>query len=458
MRGLRCDHSLTTAVLLAGGMHLAGATALSANDPRLANPRAGEHQSSGSPQENEWPHHRTFAQPSFQPDFAAMTAALEAEPEPQLAPSASAQPSATAQPRPNPVAAKPAAAVPPTAATSSSPTPKLRLETNWPKTIPDAKAEAEAAARAENDPTDSYSAQEIADAKAHCTAIMAGIDAVAVPEEPIRRGNCGTPVPFQLISIGRSPQVALSPPAIVTCEMVAALATWIKTDVQPAARRHLGSPIAKIETMSSYSCRNAYGRKRANLSEHGRANALDIRSFITATQTENDVLAHWGPTARDVRAQVAAAKAATEKAAAEQAMAAAKVNRPAAPGTTQQPDGPSVAGAVGTMIGSVPDLAARLPGARTRDSNSALGLNPPSRLGGPKSNDKAAAVPAAPRAKTDGKSAEANPTGRTQFLRDIHTGACRIFGTTLGPEANEAHRNHFHVDMAERPNGGRFCE
>ena len=23
-------------------------------------------------------------------------------------------------------------------------------------------------------------------------------------------------------------------------------------------------------------------------------------------------------------------------------------------------------------------------------------------------------------------------------------------GTTLGPEANEAHRNHFHVDMAER--------
>ena len=43
------------------------------------------------------------------------------------------------------------------------------------------------------------------------------------------------------------------------------------------------------------------------------------------------------------------------------------------------------------------------------------------------------------------------PTGpRARFLREAHAAACRIFGTTLGPEANEAHRNHFHVDMAER--------
>jgi hypothetical protein len=455
MRGLRCDRSLTTAVLLAGSIHLAGATPLSADDPRSVESRAGEHHIGGSAQEIEWPQHRTFAQPSFRPDFAAMTAAIEAEPEPQLA-TAGGAPTGPVHTGPSPVTAKPSGAAPTPA---TAPAPKLRLETNWPKTIPDAKADAEAAARAEGDPADTYTAQEIADAKAHCTAILAGIDAVAVPEEPIRRGNCGTPVPFQLISIGRSPQITLSPPALVTCDLVAALATWIKTDVQPAARRHLGSPITKIETMSSYSCRNAYGRKRANLSEHGRANALDIRSFVTAAQAESDVLAHWGPTVRDVQAQVAAAKAATEKAAAEQAMAAAKVKRPTAPGASPQPDGPSVAGAVGTMIGSVPDLASRLPGARTREGNSALGLSPPSRLGGPKSNDKAGASLAAPRAKAaDGKTADVNTTGRTQFLRDIHTGACRIFGTTLGPEANDAHRNHFHVDMAERPNGGRFCE
>ena len=36
------------------------------------------------------------------------------------------------------------------------------------------------------------------------------------------------------------------------------------------------------------------------------------------------------------------------------------------------------------------------------------------------------------------------------FLKGAHAAACQIFGTTLGPEANNAHRNHFHVDMAPR--------
>jgi hypothetical protein len=39
---------------------------------------------------------------------------------------------------------------------------------------------------------------------------------------------------------------------------------------------------------------------------------------------------------------------------------------------------------------------------------------------------------------------------RAAFLRQVHDGACEIFGTTLGPEANEAHKNHFHLDMKER--------
>ena len=29
---------------------------------------------------------------------------------------------------------------------------------------------------------------------------------------------------------------------------------------------------------------------------------------------------------------------------------------------------------------------------------------------------------------------------------------------TRGPEANKAHEDHFHVDMAERRNGMKYCE
>jgi hypothetical protein len=39
------------------------------------------------------------------------------------------------------------------------------------------------------------------------------------------------------------------------------------------------------------------------------------------------------------------------------------------------------------------------------------------------------------------------------FLRDIRNGACDIFGTTLSPDFNTAHRDHFHFDMANRSYG-----
>jgi hypothetical protein len=39
---------------------------------------------------------------------------------------------------------------------------------------------------------------------------------------------------------------------------------------------------------------------------------------------------------------------------------------------------------------------------------------------------------------------------RSAFLHEVHAGACRMFGTVLGPEANASHKNHFHLDMRAR--------
>ena len=69
-------------------------------------------------------------------------------------------------------------------------------------------------------------------------------------------------------------------------------------------------------------------------------------------------------------------------------------------------------------------------------------LAPRSNLGGPKPAQKAASKPT-----NDKTAAKIN---RAAFLRGAHRAACRIFGTVLGPEANDSHRNHFHVDLAHR--------
>jgi hypothetical protein len=349
-------------------------------------------------------------------------------------------------------------------------------EPSWPRTLVEVR-------RAKEAPKPNlWSKAEIENARQACIQLLKGLDVVALPVEPFRDGDCGAPAAVQLVSLGRSPEVTFSPPPVMTCEMVAGLGKWLG-EIQPSARRYLGAPLIRIEVMSSYSCRNAYGRRDARLSEHGRANALDISAFLTSVGYETAVLDHWGPTQRMARrapivpplgspgAQpiptVVAAPGSAQPAPPPNFAAARSIvqlpsnpapaitpafvaNRPVAapppvavPGPVVQPPSPVVAAqpeapsASGTFTAGVRALTGSDPFRQPE----AMSLMPMSRLGGPRSllpDD----VPSDAKAK---------------FLRDIHVSGCRIFGTVLGPEANRAHENHFHVDMAERRTGS-FCE
>lgn len=47
---------------------------------------------------------------------------------------------------------------------------------------------------------------------------------------------------------------------------------------------------------------------------------------------------------------------------------------------------------------------------------------------------------------------------KAAFLRDVRDGACDLFATTLSPDYNAAHRDHLHLDQANRgPAGWRAC-
>ncbi len=47
---------------------------------------------------------------------------------------------------------------------------------------------------------------------------------------------------------------------------------------------------------------------------------------------------------------------------------------------------------------------------------------------------------------------------RSAFLRDVRDGACKLFASVLSPDYNAAHRDHFHLDQAERGAvGWRAC-
>jgi hypothetical protein len=73
------------------------------------------------------------------------------------------------------------------------------------------------------------------------------------------------------------------------------------------------------------------------------------------------------------------------------------------------------------------------------------------RTGPPSRHARAAAIDVSGVRLSDGRriSVVRNWRGtgpEARFLRSAHDGACEVFGTTLGPEYNAAHRDHLHLD------------
>jgi hypothetical protein len=93
-------------------------------------------------------------------------------------------------------------------------------------------------------------------------------------------GECGAPdaVLLQSVTLPDRSKVAVVPAASLRCPMATVLAQWVREDVAPAAAK-LGSPLHALEDLGSYQCRGRDGVSGATLSEHGRANAIDLRAF-----------------------------------------------------------------------------------------------------------------------------------------------------------------------------------
>jgi hypothetical protein len=83
-------------------------------------------------------------------------------------------------------------------------------------------------------------------------------------------------------------RVALAPAATLRCPMAEVVARWIREEVAPAAAT-LGSPARTIVTATSYDCRERDRVSGAKLSEHGRANALDLRGITLANDMTVDL-------------------------------------------------------------------------------------------------------------------------------------------------------------------------
>jgi hypothetical protein len=76
-------------------------------------------------------------------------------------------------------------------------------------------------------------------------------------------------------------KVVISPPATLRCTVAEGVAAWLRDDIAPAVLK-LGAPLRGLDNFDSYECRGRNRVRGATLSEHGRANALDVRGFKLA--------------------------------------------------------------------------------------------------------------------------------------------------------------------------------
>ncbi|MCC6481533.1 MAG: extensin family protein [Sphingomonadaceae bacterium] len=77
----------------------------------------------------------------------------------------------------------------------------------------------------------------------------------------------------------------------MTCPVAQHFTAWARYGVAPAARIYFGVELVRIDTFGTYNCRVVAGSDR--LSEHGRANAIDIAAFLLADGRRISVQNGW---------------------------------------------------------------------------------------------------------------------------------------------------------------------
>ena len=300
--------------------------------------------------------------------------------------------------------------------------------------------EKSSASKKKADP-EQWSEKDLIKAHKKCSTLLANVSLEFIPVPPIRKGQCGTPAPLKVTSIGTNgTRVKLAPHAIVNCPLAAALNRWLHKVVQPTAGKILKDRVTDLRIVAHYTCRRRYGNPKKRMSEHAFANAVDIAAIKLENKQWLSVLEGWGPTEKDIQIQITVLQKKAEKerlAKAEAATVKAETLKNNSSTDDKDP------------------IEANKKKTSTKNNNGPAKNASSDKTSKNKKTQKARSGSNKPGGKITFERPKLDEKAR--FLRSIHKQACGLFGTVLGPEANDAHKDHFHLDLAPRKRSA-FCE
>jgi len=145
-----------------------------------------------------------------------------------------------------------------------------------------------------------FKSEEVTSAPSECRLRLEKIAVLTPMPRLIGPGTCGggDMVELSAVRLSATLQVPVKPAPVIRCSMAEQLTLWIRDEAVPRVAK-AGPALRQVDTYDDYNCR---GRNRiigARMSEHGRGNAVDIRSFTLA---DNKVMfLHDVNVAKDLR-------------------------------------------------------------------------------------------------------------------------------------------------------------
>jgi hypothetical protein len=128
-----------------------------------------------------------------------------------------------------------------------------------------------------------FNSADVTSAPTDCDQRLQKIAAIEPLPRLIGPDSCGGGDMVRLDAVMRASgtRIDLKPAPVLRCAFAESVAGWLRDEAAPRADK-LGSVLKTVETYDDFECRGRNRVAGAKLSEHGKGNAVDLRSFILA--------------------------------------------------------------------------------------------------------------------------------------------------------------------------------
>jgi len=128
-----------------------------------------------------------------------------------------------------------------------------------------------------------FDSADVTSAPTECDQRLRAIAAIEPVPRLIGPDACGGEDMVRLDAETRpgGARIELKPAPVLRCAFAESVASWLRDEAAPRVEK-LGSILRAVETYDAYECRGRNRVPGGKLSEHGKGNAVDLRSFILA--------------------------------------------------------------------------------------------------------------------------------------------------------------------------------